>query len=84
MLYTTFSFLDKSDIYNYNEQYYFFRVERARSVVEPLLTNIAVELLGNCLDTREYHFWQSLGPNWTLTKYVKSTFFLALLKHKSN
>uniref|UniRef100_A0A7M5V8S0 Uncharacterized protein n=1 Tax=Clytia hemisphaerica TaxID=252671 RepID=A0A7M5V8S0_9CNID len=43
-------------------------IERARSVVEPLLTLTAVELLGNCLDSREYHFWQSLGPNWTLTK----------------
>ena len=45
-----------------------FRIDKARGVVEPLLTATCVDLLVNCLDSREYHFWQSLGPNWTLTK----------------
>jgi len=43
-------------------------IDNARAVVDPLLTKTCVDLLVNCLDSREYHFWQSLGPNWTLTK----------------
>ncbi|XP_057297923.1 epidermal growth factor receptor kinase substrate 8-like isoform X3 [Hydractinia symbiolongicarpus] len=43
-------------------------IEKARPVVEPLLTATSVDLLEQCLDSKNYQFWQSLGPNWTLTK----------------
>jgi epidermal growth factor receptor kinase substrate 8 len=43
-------------------------LEKPRGVVSPLLTNLSCDLLKKCLDSQEYHFWQSLGTNWTLTK----------------
>ncbi|XP_047124877.1 epidermal growth factor receptor kinase substrate 8 isoform X2 [Hydra vulgaris] len=55
-------------------------LEKARAVVDPLLTQKSVEFLNFCLDSREYHFWQSLGPNWTLTK-TAPLFMNQVLKH---
>ena len=44
--------------------------EKARAVVVPLLTSHGVELLENCLSSKETEVWKSLGPNWNMTKYV--------------
>lgn len=44
--------------------------EKARAVVVPLLTTHAIDLLQNCLSSKETDFWMALGPNWTLAKYV--------------
>lgn len=43
-------------------------LDKAKSVLDPLLTDTCVDLLMHCLDSREYQFWDSLGPNWVLTK----------------
>ncbi|XP_065050993.1 epidermal growth factor receptor kinase substrate 8-like isoform X3 [Rhopilema esculentum] len=40
--------------------------ETARSVVSPLMTVAAIDLLTNCLRSRDHEFWKSLGPNWSL------------------
>ncbi|XP_072163109.1 epidermal growth factor receptor kinase substrate 8-like [Diadema setosum] len=40
--------------------------ELAASVVSPLLTPQAVDLLQNCLTSREHEVWMSLGRAWTL------------------
>ncbi|XP_006818811.1 epidermal growth factor receptor kinase substrate 8-like [Saccoglossus kowalevskii] len=42
--------------------------ELARSVLSPLLTVQAVELLRNCLTSREGELWVSLGTAWTTPK----------------
>lgn len=42
--------------------------EKARAVVVPLLTAQAIDLLQNCLSSREMEIWTVLGPNWNLTK----------------
>ncbi|XP_078366164.1 epidermal growth factor receptor kinase substrate 8-like isoform X2 [Oculina patagonica] len=42
--------------------------EKARAVVVPLLTTHAIDLLQNCLSSKETEFWMSLGPNWNMTK----------------
>ncbi|XP_070566544.1 LOW QUALITY PROTEIN: epidermal growth factor receptor kinase substrate 8-like [Ptychodera flava] len=42
--------------------------ELARTVVSPLLTPQAIELLRNCLASREGELWVSLGPAWTTPK----------------
>ena len=34
-------------------------------VVTPLLSKQAVELLNNCLSSKEYELWMSLGESWT-------------------
>eukprot|EP00112_Aurelia_sp_Birch-Aquarium-sp1_P024512 Seg780.2 transcript_id=Seg780.2/GoldUCD/mRNA.D3Y31 product="Epidermal growth factor receptor kinase substrate 8" protein_id=Seg780.2/GoldUCD/D3Y31 len=41
-------------------------LESARTVESPLLTVAAIDLMSNCLDSREASFWKSLGPNWNL------------------
>ena len=45
---------------------FIYRLEAARTVVSPLLTVAAIDLMSNCLDSREATFWKSLGPNWNL------------------
>ena len=45
---------------------FIYRLEAARTVVSPLLTVAAIDLMSNCLDSREATFWKSLGSNWNL------------------
>ena len=42
--------------------------EVAMKVVSPLLSGDAVELLDNCLASRESHLWKSMGDAWTTPK----------------
>lgn len=45
--------------------------EKARAVILPLLTTQAIDLLQNCLSSKETELWMALGPNWTLPKSSK-------------
>ncbi|XP_067938295.1 epidermal growth factor receptor kinase substrate 8-like isoform X2 [Watersipora subatra] len=38
-------------------------------VVTPLLSWQAVEMLANCLTSKEFEFWSSLGESWTVPKH---------------
>ena len=40
-------------------------------VIAPLLTYDAIELLSNCLSSKETELWHSLGDAWHTPKYVK-------------
>ena len=50
-------------------------------VVAPLLTYDAIELLSNCLSSKETELWHSLGDAWHTPKYV---FFPSLKSHDAN
>ena len=56
--------------------------DKARAVLAPLLTAQALDLLQNCLSSKETEVWMALGPNWTMTKYVQST-DIPLTKHSA-
>ncbi|CAH1250299.1 EPS8 [Branchiostoma lanceolatum] len=43
-------------------------VDLAKSVVSPLLTDQAIDLLKNCVTSREGDLWLSLGPAWTTSR----------------
>ncbi|XP_020908683.1 epidermal growth factor receptor kinase substrate 8 [Exaiptasia diaphana] len=45
--------------------------EKARGVLSPLLSLQAIELLQNCLSSKEMELWSALGPNWTEAKQSK-------------
>lgn len=45
--------------------------EKARAVIVPLLTTQTIDLLQNCLSSKETELWMSLGPNWTMPKSSK-------------
>lgn len=45
--------------------------QKASTVVAPLLSPQAIELLENCLSSKEKEVWKALGPNWNMTKYVE-------------
>ena len=44
-------------------------------VVAPLLTYDAIELLSNCLSSKETELWHSLGDDWHTPKYVMVFWF---------
>ena len=39
----------------------------ASKVPVPLLSAEAIQLLSDCLTSREYHLWLSLGDAWTIS-----------------
>lgn len=43
----------------------------AARVVAPLLSREAVDLLTNCLNSKETQLWHSLGDAWHLTRYIR-------------
>ncbi|XP_048580812.1 epidermal growth factor receptor kinase substrate 8 isoform X2 [Nematostella vectensis] len=45
--------------------------DKAKAVLSPLLTTQAIELLQNCLSSKESELWNALGPHWTETKSSK-------------
>ncbi|CAG0887477.1 unnamed protein product [Darwinula stevensoni] len=47
---------------------YFYPMDLAASVVAPLLTRDAIELLHNCLTSKENELWQSLGDAWLIPR----------------
>ena len=51
--------------------FFFFSPEKASAVLAPLLTPQAIELLENCLSSKESEVWKALGQNWIYPKYVK-------------
>lgn len=44
----------------------------AGSIVTPLMTELAVDLLSNCLSSKESVMWHSLGEAWTVPRYGRS------------
>lgn len=53
---------------------FYFSPEKASAVLAPLLTPQAIELLENCLSSKESEVWKLLGPNWIYPKYVNVRF----------
>lgn len=53
---------------------FYFSPEKASAVLAPLLTPQAIELLENCLSSKESEVWKVLGPNWIYPKYVNVRF----------
>ena len=49
---------------------YFYPMDLAANVVAPLLTRDAIELLHNCLTSKENELWQSLGDAWLIPRFV--------------
>lgn len=45
-------------------------------VVQPLLTRDALNLLANCVTSKETELWHSLGDAWLIPRYMKRSFYL--------
>lgn len=51
----------------------------ASRVVQPLLTRDALNLLANCVTSKETELWHSLGDAWLIPRYVPPTAVLCRL-----
>lgn len=46
------------------------KLNLASQVVSPLLTVAAVDLLNNCLTSKQMELWRSLGSAWMTPRYI--------------